>query len=359
MPCLEDRPVKVAPVVGHQYTEAGKAAGGLQQNGRFIREIPCQELLALEAAIGPPCQSDQEWQRRFPLQSARFKIDKDPAAVAARLEEAPAGVGKHAEQQRFGIFWLGHGKPMNQAEKTPEAVSRWLEAKADLAEVFTGRSERGSHRTSLHVRHSTRIARARQVAVDSPTDSATINRGDGVRRNCPGLGSGLITPAGAACRSFFVGREGGSVQLHELHARRLEATILLLEESIARCQRWLNEESPGVLRVVRTGLDPERRSRLLELLEAFRQDLSGLAQQFRLQHHPVDLVQILNAEFSSAWVMLENCRPRRMKGYGIAFDPAVAAALDSAVDRLTARVDQLRALVAGESAQAPDAGSRS
>ncbi len=48
-----------------------------------------------------------------------------------------------------------------------------------------------------------------------------------------------------------------------------------------------------------------------------------------------------------------------MKGYGIAFDPAVAAALDSAVDRLTARVDQLRALVAGESAQASDAGSRS
>ncbi len=149
------------------------------------------------------------------------------------------------------------------------------------------------------------------------------------------------------------------MQLHELHARRLEATILLLEESIARCQRWLNEESPGVLRVVRTGLDPERRSRLLELLEAFRQDLSGLAQQFRLQHHPVDLVQILNAEFSSAWVMLENCRPRRMKGYGIAFDPEVARALDSAVDRLTARVEQLRALVASEAAQAPETHSHS
>jgi len=149
------------------------------------------------------------------------------------------------------------------------------------------------------------------------------------------------------------------VQLHELHARRLEATVLLLEESVARCQRWLAEDTPGVLRVVRTDLDAERRNRLLELLEAFRRDLTELVEQFRLQHRPVDLAQILNAEFSSAWVMLENCRPRRMKGYGIAFDPAVAAALDSAVDRLTARVDQLRALVAGESAQASDAGSRS
>lgn len=138
------------------------------------------------------------------------------------------------------------------------------------------------------------------------------------------------------------------MQLHEHHARRLEATVLLLEESVARCQRLLREGAGGILRVVQADLEQQKRERLLRLLEAFQQELSQLVQRFELQQRPVGLVQVLNAEFSSMWVMLENCRPKRMKGYGVAFDPEVAAALDRAVDTLLTRIEALRAVVATE-----------
>lgn len=58
-----------------------------------------------------------------------------------------------------------------------------------------------------------------------------------------------------------------------------------------------------------------------------------------------DIRQVLNAELSSAWVMLENCRPKRMKGYGVEFDPAARAALEESVEHLVAQVIALRAKI--------------
>jgi hypothetical protein len=136
------------------------------------------------------------------------------------------------------------------------------------------------------------------------------------------------------------------MKLDPHHQRRLEATVQLLEESISRCQHMLAGSSAGagegVLRVVRTSIDERRRERLALALDRFRATLEEFAARFELRPRPVELSQVLNAEFSSAWVMLENCRPKRMKGYGVAFDPAAAEALNHSVDRLLERVEALR-----------------
>ncbi len=132
------------------------------------------------------------------------------------------------------------------------------------------------------------------------------------------------------------------MKLDDHHQRRLEATVQLLEESIARCRRWLTGAGEGILRVVHTSIDPAERERLLREVDLFHAALHRFAAEFELEPRPMNLAQLLNAEFSTAWVMLENCRPKRMKGYGVTFDPATASTLNAEVDRLLDRVEILR-----------------
>lgn len=132
------------------------------------------------------------------------------------------------------------------------------------------------------------------------------------------------------------------MKLNEHHQRRLEATVQLLEESISRCQRWLAGSGEGIVRVVRASIEEKDRERLARELDHFRIELERFAAHFELQQRPVDLAQVLNAEFSTAWVMLENCRPKRMKGYGVAFDPVVSTSLNGGIDHLLKEVQALR-----------------
>ncbi len=136
------------------------------------------------------------------------------------------------------------------------------------------------------------------------------------------------------------------MKLDELHRRRLEATVQLLEESIARCRRWLGGTGEGIVRVVRMSVDDGERERLLREIDLLHAALHEFAAEFELEPRAVDLMQLLNAEVSTAWVMLENCRPKRMKGYGVAFEAETAARLNGEVDRLLERVGVLRREIA-------------
>ncbi len=56
-------------------------------------------------------------------------------------------------------------------------------------------------------------------------------------------------------------------------------------------------------------------------------------------------LQSLSAELSSIWVMLENCRPRRLKGYGIEFDAHSREMLEHGIERLLAEVGAMTELL--------------
>jgi hypothetical protein len=134
------------------------------------------------------------------------------------------------------------------------------------------------------------------------------------------------------------------MKLHELHQRRLEATVGLIENGLDRMERLLAEDGQGgIVRAVEDTLSPQERSSLLDDFRRLRNELHNVAKLFALQRHPIGIRQVLNAELSSAWVMLENCRPKRMKGFGVEFDPVVRAALDEGVEKLVTQVLALRA----------------
>ncbi len=134
------------------------------------------------------------------------------------------------------------------------------------------------------------------------------------------------------------------MKLHELHQRRLEATVSLVENSLDRMERLLAEGGlNGIVRAVEDTLSSDERSFLLEKIRQFRNALHDFAEQFSLQRHPVDIHQVLNAELSSVWVMLENCRPKRMKGDGVEFDARTRTVLEESVEDLVAQVIALRA----------------
>ncbi len=134
------------------------------------------------------------------------------------------------------------------------------------------------------------------------------------------------------------------MKLHELHQRRLEATVSLVEDALDRIERLLAEGGQaGIIRSVEDTLSAEEGAAMREKIRRLRDDLNAFATKFCLQRRPMDIRQVLNAELSSAWAMLENCRPKRMKGYGVEFDPQMRAALEESVERLVAQVTALRA----------------
>jgi hypothetical protein len=136
------------------------------------------------------------------------------------------------------------------------------------------------------------------------------------------------------------------MKLHELHQRKLEATVQLIEDGVKRSEDLLRGAGQqGIVRSVESGLSQGERTELLEKLAEFHAALRRFAERFELERRPLDLRQVLNAEFSSAWVMLENCRPKRMKGYGVAFAEAERAALEESVEELLSQVKGLRARI--------------
>ena len=137
-----------------------------------------------------------------------------------------------------------------------------------------------------------------------------------------------------------------TVRLHELHERRLGATVKLIEQSLDRIEHLLrSRRRAGTVDAVDDTLSPESHHELLGKVGQLRERLADFAAQFGLQPHTMDIRQILNAELSTAWVMLENCRPKRMKGYGVPFSEDVRQAIEASVEELLAQVRELQKLV--------------
>jgi len=70
----------------------------------------------------------------------------------------------------------------------------------------------------------------------------------------------------------------------------------------------------------------------------------GLA-QFSVQLHKPEPKQMLAAELSTLWVVLENARPERMKGYGREFSPHDGAAWENLIRALMHEIEGIRAIV--------------
>jgi hypothetical protein len=134
-----------------------------------------------------------------------------------------------------------------------------------------------------------------------------------------------------------------AMKLHEFHARSLESSLTLADASIHRMERLLTDGGEdGVVRIIENTLTRETRDKLLDSIHTLRSMLSTIAECFSLQPHPLDIRRVLDAETSALWVLFEDCRPSRMKGYGQEFSSEARAELDKNIDRLIAHVRSMR-----------------
>jgi hypothetical protein len=129
--------------------------------------------------------------------------------------------------------------------------------------------------------------------------------------------------------------------LDELHARRLATLISVFEGALERMElvlKRLETGSPDEPSDIMTA--PIRRTR--EKMAVIRDQLAASAKRFSIQVRKPGPRQIVAAELSRLWVVLENARPERMKGYGREFSPEDKADWDKMIEGLMSDVKEMR-----------------
>jgi hypothetical protein len=136
--------------------------------------------------------------------------------------------------------------------------------------------------------------------------------------------------------------------LDELHARRLATLVSVFESALDRMELVLKSlesasgNGPSPLRAEQIRLGREK-------MPAVRNRLSQALRRFSIQPRKPGPRQALAAELSRLWVVLENARPERMKGYGREFSPADKADWKNLIEGLMSDIKEIRRiLVKGE-----------
>ena len=134
--------------------------------------------------------------------------------------------------------------------------------------------------------------------------------------------------------------------LDELHARRLATIATVFESALDRMGLVLKslESATGN---EPSRLKPEHVRLALDMMRTIRTRLSASLNHFSVQLRKPEPRQILAAELSTLWVVLENARPERMKGYGREFSPADKADWENLIEGLMWDIHEIRRILVG------------
>jgi len=128
--------------------------------------------------------------------------------------------------------------------------------------------------------------------------------------------------------------------LDELHARRLATVVSVAEDALARIELTLERSGRGGAR-----LAPARVQALRQKIASMRRVLERAVERFGIRPVRPEPRQVLAAELSSLWVVLENALPKRLKGYGREWEPADKSDWEKTIESLLHTVKELRSLV--------------
>ncbi len=140
--------------------------------------------------------------------------------------------------------------------------------------------------------------------------------------------------------------------LHELHARRLATLATVIENALDRIElvlQSLEDSEEGAQPVAR--FTPQQIRGVRQEMARIRHRLDEGLERLAVKRRKIDPRQVLAAELSTLWVILENALPKRLKGYGREFDPADRAEWEKLIRDLLHDVEQLRALAVGQNAK--------
>jgi len=122
---------------------------------------------------------------------------------------------------------------------------------------------------------------------------------------------------------------------------QLVTAMQLAENCLIRMEQLLapGDAAPSV---EPAPLFSEDRASLLDRVRGLRSEIEVLTKDLRLERRPVDIHHALNTELTSLWLILENCRPERLReGSGLLRTPA-GTALEEGVQKLLVKVIGLR-----------------
>ena len=133
--------------------------------------------------------------------------------------------------------------------------------------------------------------------------------------------------------------------LDELHARRLATVGNLFDAALDRMELVLHSAEEGADGSEASRLSAEQTRFIRDKMAAIRDLLHEGLRHFSVQLQKPEPKQMLIAELSTLWVILENARPERMKGYGREFAPQDKAEWENLIQALMHKTELIRGTV--------------
>ena len=133
--------------------------------------------------------------------------------------------------------------------------------------------------------------------------------------------------------------------LDELHARRLATVGNLFDSALDRMEQVLHSAEEGADGGEASTLSAEQARFIRGKMATIRSRLHEGLRRFSIQLQKPEPKQMLIAELSTLWVILENARPERMKGYGVEFAPQDKAEWENLIQTLLQETELIRGTV--------------
>jgi hypothetical protein len=130
----------------------------------------------------------------------------------------------------------------------------------------------------------------------------------------------------------------------------LVTVVTLVEAALNRIELLIQSvEAEGEAEQTPRQITGEQIRGIHELIQNVRRRLMEAVNYFTLRPQKPGPRQILAGELSQLWVILENARPEKIRGYGREFSPGDKAHWEDLIQRLLADIEQIRLQVFGNS----------
>jgi|SRR5208282_3978310 len=133
--------------------------------------------------------------------------------------------------------------------------------------------------------------------------------------------------------------------LDELHARRLATVGKMFDAALDRMEQVLHSLEECADGGEASRMSAEQARFIRDKMATIRNRLREGLQHFSVQLQKPEPKQMLIAELSTLWVILENARPERMKGYGREFAPQDKAEWENLIQSLMHETELIRGTV--------------
>lgn len=134
-------------------------------------------------------------------------------------------------------------------------------------------------------------------------------------------------------------------ELAESHRRVLGSGMSIVDSSVVRVLDLLDaRNSPAAIPPVEGSIPEDEKIEIKRRLLQLQDLIRLLVEKYDLEPSKKNLSRVLAAEVSQIWVILEDCRPGRMRGYG-AMAESAADALEADVAKMLKIANWLRSLL--------------